>query len=137
MNQYGVFKWTSKHAMLMIYSSALLWASAPAGAEMHPLSMDSDYLFGDWGGYRSELKREGVDFQVNYTMESASNLAGGYNTSTTARYTDQWAFGTTLDLEKLLNWDDTQFQFTITSRNGNDLTPHINDPRTGGLSSVE
>ncbi|HBT14085.1 MAG TPA: porin, partial [Erwinia persicina] len=104
---------------------------------MAPLSMDSDYLFGDWGGYRSELKKEGVDFQVNYTMESASNLAGGYNTSTTARYTDQWAFGTSLDLEKLLNWDDTQFQFTITSRNGRDLTQHINDPRTGGLSSVQ
>jgi len=137
MNQYGVFQWTSRHAMLVMCGSALLWASAPAGAEMRPLSMDSDYLFGDWGGYRNELKKEGVDFQVNYTMESASNLAGGYNTTTTARYTDQWAFGTTLDLEKLLNWDDTQFQFTITSRNGRDLTQHISDPRTGGLSSVE
>jgi len=122
---------------LILCGSALMLASTMANADMAPLGIDSDYLFGDWGGYRSELKKEGVDFQVNYTMESASNLAGGYNTSTTARYTDQWAFGTTLDLEKLLNWDDTQFQFTMTSRNGRDLTQHINDPRTGGLSSVE
>nr|WP_230320691.1 carbohydrate porin [Erwinia sorbitola] len=104
---------------------------------MRPLSADSDYLLGDWGGYRSKLKDDGIDFQINYSMESAANLAGGYHSSTTARYTDQWTFGTTLDLEKLLNWDDTQFQLSITDRNGRDLSEHINDPRTGGLSSVE
>ena len=81
---------TNKHVFKrkispLLYSSALLLVSTVANADMAPLSMDSDYLFGDWGGYRSELKKEGVDFQVNYTMESASNLAGGYNTSTTAR----------------------------------------------------
>ncbi len=121
----------------LLCSGALMMFSTVSQADMAPLSVDSSYMFGDWGGLRSQLKEDGVDFQVNYTMESASNLAGGYNTSTTARYTDQWAFGTSLDLEKLLNWDDTQFQFTLTSRNGQDLTSHINDPRTGGLSSVE
>ncbi|MTD26883.1 carbohydrate porin [Erwinia sorbitola] len=136
MKRNGLFQRTSTHAIL-VCSSALLWVSAPVLADMRPFSVDSDYLFGDWGGYRSKLKDDGVDFQVNYTMESAANLAGGYHSSTTARYTDQWTFGTTLDLEKLLNWDDTQFQLTITSRSGRDLTPYINDPRTGGLSSLE
>lgn len=115
----------------------LLLASGQAVADYAPLSMDSPYAFGDWGGTRSQWKQDGVDFQVNYTMESASNFSGGYNQSTSARYTDQWAFGTTLDLEKLLNWNDTQFQATITSRNGQDLTQYINDPRSGGLSSVQ
>lgn len=109
-----------RHLKKSVLLSSLLMASAAACADMAPLSVDSQYMFGDWDGYRSQLKEDGVDFQVNYTMESAANLAGGYNTSTTARYTDQWAFGTTLDLEKLLNWDDTQFQTTITSRNGRD-----------------
>jgi porin len=115
----------------------LMLASGSALADFAPLSMDSPYLFGDWEGSRTQLKNDGVDFQVNYTMESASNFSGGYNQSTSARYTDQWAFGTTLDLEKLLNWNDTQFQTTITSRNGQDLTQYINDPRSGGLSSVQ
>lgn len=123
--------------LALLCSVPLVLFSTASRADMAPLSVDSSYMFGDWGGLRSQLKDDGVDFQVNYTMESASNLAGGYKTSTTARYTDQWAFGTSLDLEKLLNWEDTQFQFTITSRNGHDLTEHINDPRTGGLSSVE
>ncbi|WP_345831096.1 carbohydrate porin [Erwinia sp. HDF1-3R] len=115
----------------------LMLASGSALADYAPLSIDSPYAFGDWGGSRTQLKNDGVDFQVNYTMESASNFSGGYNHSTTARYTDQWAFGTTLDLEKLLNWNDTQFQTTITSRNGQNLSDYINDPRSGGLSSVQ
>ncbi|MGV3344607.1 carbohydrate porin [Enterobacteriaceae bacterium LUAb1] len=118
-------------------SLGLLLLSAPGFADYAPFDPNSPWLLGDWGGYRSQLKQDGVDFQVNYTMETAANLAGGYRSPTTMRYTDQWAFGTTLDLEKLLNWQDTQFQFTITSRNGQDLTHYINDPRTGGLSSVE
>lgn len=116
---------------------ALLLASGHALADNAPLSIDSPYAFGDWNGYRSQLEKDGIEFQVNYTMESASNFSGGYNQSSSARYTDQWGFGTTLDLEKLLNWDDTQFQATVTSRNGQDLTQYINDPRSGGLSSVQ
>ncbi len=118
-------------------SFGLLLASHQALADNAPLSVDSPYALGDWEGYRTQLEKEGVAFQVNYTMESASNFSGGYNPSTTARYTDQWGFGTTLDLEKLLNWDDTQFQATVTSRNGQDLTQYINNPRSGGLSSVQ
>ncbi|MCA1379176.1 carbohydrate porin, partial [Bradyrhizobium sp. IC4060] len=48
-------------------------------AEYAPLSIDSPYAFGDWGGSRSQLEQDGVQFQVNYTMESASNFSGGYN----------------------------------------------------------
>ncbi|WP_075182859.1 carbohydrate porin [Pantoea sp. 1.19] len=116
---------------------ATLLLSGAALADRAPFDPDSPWLLGDWGGYRSQLQQDGVDFQVNYTLESAANLAGGYHSATTMRYTDQWAFGTTLDLDKLLNWQDTQFQFTITSRNGQDLTPYLNDPRSGGLSSVQ
>ncbi|EMB4081205.1 carbohydrate porin [Klebsiella aerogenes] len=100
-------------------------------------STGSPWMLGDWGGLRSDLQQDGVSFQAGYTMESASNLAGGYNTSTTARYSDQWAFGVNLDLEKLLNWQDAEFQMTITDRNGQNLSDQIADPRTGMLSSVQ
>ncbi|WP_342325464.1 carbohydrate porin [Kosakonia sp. BYX6] len=100
-------------------------------------SADSPWMLGDWGGTRSELKDEGVDFQLNYTLEAASNFAGGYNTSTTARYSDQQAFGVTLDLEKLLNWQDAEFQMTITNRDGKNVSDQVADPRTGMLSSTQ
>lgn len=122
---------------VLISSLGLALFSAGAQADQSPFAYDSPWMFGDWGGYRTQLKQDGVDFQVNYTMESAANLAGGYHSATSMRYTDQWAFGTTLDLDKLLNWKDAQFQMTITDRNGQDLSQYINDPRTGGLSSVQ
>lgn len=114
---------------LALYSTQTLAADA--------FSYDSPYMFGDWGGMRTQLENEGVKFQASYTMEAASNLAGGYNTSTTARYSDQQAFGFTLDLEKLLNWEDTEFQFTVTNRDGQNLSDRIADPRTGMVSSVQ
>lgn len=98
-------------------------------------SYDSPWMFGDWNGYRSHLKDDGIDLQSNYTMESATNLAGGYRTATTARYSDQWAFGLNLDLQKLLNWQDTEFQMTITNRDGQNLSDVIS--RNGMLSSVQ
>lgn len=95
-------------------------------------------MFGDWGGTRSTLKDEGVDFQLNYTSESASNFSGGYDKHTTARYSDQWQVGTTLDLDKLLNWKDTVFQLTVTNRDGNNISNDaVGDPRSGTLSSSQ
>ncbi|MCC4105457.1 carbohydrate porin [Serratia ureilytica] len=119
--------------------SGLLFIALHSGSALaaEPFGLDSPWMFGDWGGLRSELQQDGVNFQVNYTMESASNLAGGYHTATTARYSDQWQFGANLDLEKLLNWQDAEFQMTITDRNGQDLSNQIGDPRTGMLSSVQ
>ena len=120
----------------LIFSLALMGSPAISSAA-DALSADSPWMSGDWGGTRTQLKQEGVDFQVNYTMENAANLAGGYNTSTTARYSDQWGFGLNLDLEKLLNWQDTEFQLTITNRDGQNLAGHISDPRSGMLSSPQ
>ena len=100
-------------------------------------SYDSPYMFGDWDGYRTQLEKEGVKFDVNYTMESAANLGGGANSNTTMRYSDQWAFGASFDLQKLLDWQDAQFQVTITNRDGQNLSDQVADRRTGQLSSVQ
>ncbi|BAN99764.1 carbohydrate-selective porin OprB [Plautia stali symbiont] len=94
-------------------------------------------MFGDWGGNRTQLENDGVKFDVNYTMESASNLGGGADTNTSMSYSDQWAFGLNLDLQKLLDWQDAQFQMTITDRNGRNISDQVADRRTGMLSSVQ
>lgn len=116
----------------------LISGSTIAATSNTPFAIDSPYMLGDWGGMRSDLKNEGVDFQIGYTGEGASNFSGGSHSSTTARYADQWAFGMNLDLEKLLNLSDTEFQVTITNRNGRNLSDDaISDPRSGSLSSSQ
>jgi porin len=133
-----VIKSVAKHSIKAFVPGLLFLALQPYTAQAaDAFSADSPWMFGDWGGLRSDLQQDGVNFQVGYTMEAASNLAGGYHSSTTARYSDQWAFGVNLDLEKLLNWQDTEFQMTITDRNGQNLSDQIADPRTGMLSSVQ
>ncbi len=43
--------------------------------------------------------------------------SGGYDDDKTGRYTDQFALGVHMDLEKILGWKATEFQFTVTERN--------------------
>ncbi|KTB90666.1 porin [Pseudomonas syringae ICMP 11293] len=100
--------------------------------------LSSRWGTGDWGGERSELLDKGVDVIVGYTGEAASNVHGSYDHDRTARYTAQWALGTHLDLQKILGWDDAEFQMLVTERNGNNLSnDRVADPRTGQLSSVQ
>ncbi|KJH77806.1 carbohydrate porin [Pseudomonas sp. ES3-33] len=106
-----------------------------------PASADDAYSkwgTGDWGGVRSELLEQGVDVIVGYVGEAATNVHGGYNHDRTARYTAQWALGTHLDLQKLLGWNEAEFQLLVTERNGNNLSnDRVSDPRAPQLSSVQ
>jgi porin len=108
--------------------------AVPAAAE----DAVSKWGTGDWGGVRSELLEQGVDVIVGYVGEAATNVHGGYNHDRTARYTAQWALGTHLDLQKLLGWNDAEFQLLVTERNGNNLSnERTSDPRAPQLSSVQ
>ncbi|KTB82404.1 porin [Pseudomonas syringae pv. syringae PD2774] len=98
----------------------------------------SQWGTGDWGGLRSELLEQGVDVIGGYVGEGATNVHGGYNHDRTARYTAQWALGTHLDLQKMLGWNDAEFQLLVTERNGNNLSnERVSDPRAPQLSSVQ
>ena len=79
----------------------------------------SPHLFGDWGGLRTSLSERGIDLNLGYTGEAAHNFSGGKDKLT--RYTDQWVFGATLNLDKLWGWRGGTFQMTITDRNGRNL----------------
>lgn len=84
----------------------------------------SPYLFGDWGGQRQHLAEQGVVFNFAYGSQLAHNFSGG--TDRLTRYTDQWEFGTTLDLDKRWGWQGATFQFTMTDRNGRNLGADAN-----------
>ncbi|HEY0290497.1 MAG TPA: carbohydrate porin [Pseudomonas sp.] len=98
----------------------------------------NEHMTGDWGGVRQELYDKGYDFSLEYVGEMGSNLHGGYNNDKTARYSDQFAIGMQMDLEKILGWKDTEFKLAITERSGNNISnDRIGDPRAGTLSSSQ
>jgi len=124
---------------LPLLTCAALFAGLPASvgaAEM--FANDSPWMLGDWGGTRSELLEKGYDFSLGYTGEMGSNLMGGFDHDSTARYSDQFTFASHLDLQKILGWDDAEFQLSVTERHGNNISnDRINDPRVGGFTSAQ
>ncbi|WP_407315178.1 carbohydrate porin [Pseudomonas sp. nanlin1] len=98
----------------------------------------SPWMLGDWGGTRTELLEKGYEFSFEYVGEVGSNLKGGYNDDTTARYSDQFALGVQMDLEKILGWNDAEFKVAVTERSGRNISnDRIGDPRAGTLSSSQ
>ena len=107
-------------------------------AENAAFSSDSRWATGDWGGVRTGWLDKGIDVQLSYTGEMAANAHGGYDKDHTARWTEQYGLGLNADLQKLLGWEHSQFQLTITERDGRNLTnDRIADPRVGGYSSSQ
>ncbi|AZN69372.1 carbohydrate porin [Acinetobacter haemolyticus] len=101
-------------------------------------SQNPQYLLGDWNGKRNNLSDQGIDFNLSFTNETATNIDGGFNDDSTVRNANQWTFGTTLDLEKLSGWQNTQAKISISKRDGRSLsTDRIADPRTGQFSNVQ
>jgi porin len=92
----------------------------------------SGTLTGDWGGLRSRLRQGGLDLSIGWTTESAYNARGGDRNI--VRYADQWAFGATLDLDRLFGLHDARFQITYTDRNGDNLSE---DASLGTLQQVQ
>ncbi|WP_017395641.1 MULTISPECIES: carbohydrate porin [Acinetobacter] len=101
-------------------------------------SQNRQYLLGDWNGKRNNLSDQGIDFNLSFTNETVTNIDGGFNDDSTVRNANQWTFGTTLDLEKLSGWQNTQAKISISKRDGRSLsTDRIADPRTGQFSNVQ
>jgi len=103
-------------AVALISFSAVAHAGAPP-----PFSPE---LLLDWDDLRELLRQEGIDFRVSYVSETATNLEGG--SQQLWRYTDQWTFWTTLDLDKLFGVPHAQFNVVVTDRNGRNLSTDAN-----------
>jgi porin len=90
------------------------------------------WMLGDWGGLRKKLYDAGINLQLGYVSEIATNLRGGGETKWD--YTDQWTFGSTFDLDRLVGIHDATFQVSFTSRDGNNLSKNAN---LGTLQQVQ
>lgn len=101
------------------------------------LAADSPWLMGDWNGQRQKLAEQGFDFTLKYVGEVGSNLGGGYDKNTTARWSDQIILGVDMDLQKLLGWQDATFRIGIGERHGKDITnDRVHQPNATGLTST-
>lgn len=123
---------------LTALSALGLAATAFAAPETDASFDPSTRATGDWGGLRTDLYNKGYDINLEYVGEAATNLKGGYDNDKTARYSDQFAVGAQLDLQKILGWHDAEFKITVTERSGRNISnDRIGDPRTGTLSSSQ
>jgi porin len=98
--------------------TALLMLNSFADAHAEDYS-PNNFLLGDWGGKRSELHDQGVDFLFTYVNELAYNTQGGDRHKGT--YADQIMLDSNFDLQKLLGWQGAQLHMTLTDRNGENL----------------
>ncbi|WP_420713722.1 carbohydrate porin [Acinetobacter sp. MD2(2019)] len=97
---------------------------------------DSPYMLGDWNGQRTALKDQGYDFSLGYTGEAANVLDSKDTSNHGTAYSGQVALGAHFDLQKILGWQDTEAQITITNRDGHDVKNKA-DALNGQLSSTQ
>lgn len=97
-----------------------------------PLPKPTDpRVLGDWA-LRDRLFEQGLDFQLGYVTETATNLGGG--TRSVVDYTHQVTVGATFDLERLVGLHDAVIQVTYTERAGRNL---VDDAQLGTLQLVQ
>nr|WP_228703828.1 carbohydrate porin [Acinetobacter larvae] len=106
-------------------------------------SHQRNYMLGDWNGKRSELQQQGYDFSIGYTGEFASLFDAKYANHHADAYTGQLSLVAQFDLDKILNWQDSEAKIAVTYRDGHSLSQTAdalngqNDTAVGQLSSVQ
>ena len=77
-------------------------------------------LLGDWGGVRPFLVNHGVDLDLSYINEVASNVRGGAGQET--QDAEQVYFGGSFDFQRLFAVPGARLIFSLTDRNGQSLS---------------
>jgi porin len=81
----------------------------------------TDYISGDWWGYRDRLQQSGVEVFGFYNSIFNGNAIGGTHPHHATYVDDAW-LGFKFDLEKLVHWNGGLFVVSGINRNGDDLT---------------
>jgi len=82
---------------------------------------DSDHLLGDWNGWRSTLKRYGVEFTGYWTGIASGNPIGGAKQGHTTTVDDTFIVAS-LDLNRIVHWKNAGMQMSFIDRGGRGLT---------------
>jgi porin len=89
-----------------------------------------DYLTGNWGGFRDDLKRQGVELGLDYTTEPMWNVSGGEVRGGT--YTDNIGLDIRLDLQALIGLPATTLLVKVSKRDGDSVSIEDVAPSEGG-----
>jgi len=86
---------------------ATSWALSEGRAEDAPPNyagglMEREALTGDWGGARTRLLEQGVQWDATFTADTSFNPSGGVRRG--EAYSGLLQLGLTLDMEKLVGW---------------------------------
>ncbi|MFC2996381.1 carbohydrate porin [Acinetobacter sichuanensis] len=119
-----------------LYSCISLVACAIYAQHALAASSTEPWMLGDWDGERSALVEQGYDFTFDYTGEMANILDSKKTTKNGTEFSGQLGLGAHLDLNKILGWQDTDAQITITYRDGKNLT-NTAPALEGQISSVQ
>jgi porin len=91
-----------------------------------PAPVGPPHLFGDWGGLRTELGNLGINLDLDYTTESAANVAGGLRRG--VDYAHQIGLQLDVDWEKLAAIPGFSTHLAVVNRAGRNLsTDYIGD----------
>jgi porin len=91
-----------------------------------PAPASSPHLFGDWDGLRTDLGNLGIGLNVDYTTESAGNVAGGLRRG--VDYAHQIGIQLDVDWEKLAEIPGFSTHLAVVNRAGRNLsTDYIGD----------
>jgi porin len=125
-------KITSTCAMsLLIGTSTMSFADSVLDANRTTLT-------GDWNGLRTQLANDGIKFDTSLNLDIAYLADGGYHEQQDPTYVSQLALGSTLDLEKLMNWDGVSVRALIMVRQGQSVSvEQLSDPNAPQLANVQ
>lgn len=91
--------------------------------QLHSDWWNGETMTGDWGGLRTRLHENGVDFFAYYNAIISSNPIGGISSANA--YAHDIYYGFQFDLDKLVNWHGATFNLTGVWRDGQDISPEI------------
>ena len=102
----------------LVLIPALAGAQADSGADKSAFMRfaERDYLFGDWGGLRTDLSNHGIDFEFFYGGSFPDNLSGGARRG--GVYQGAFLMDMTLDSQKLVGYEGGTFNVSALWLNG-------------------
>ncbi|MDP2760159.1 MAG: carbohydrate porin [Sideroxyarcus sp.] len=100
----------------------MLLAGVSNAAEEESTDWNTTTLTGDWGGARTNLYSKGVSLAFSHKSDVLANLSGGIRRGT--GWLGHTEAGIEMDMEKLLDWDDTTAYIHYHSQLGSKFNTH-------------